>query len=224
MPADFPDLLTELEGWLFLHAPAIHAQLKSGATDADLGSLERQLGRKLPDAFHMLYQRHAYWGQAFGLDHVPLGHVAFEWQTWRELEQQWREEHWGLDEEHVSHPAGAIQTEYATPGWIGFLKDWGGNSVGIDLNPGPQGVVEQVITFGRDEDHKYVLADSLEGFVELYVERLRTGQVRVEQLSGYAEPAWSIQLTDESGFSTDMYQTLPDFYPGFGAAPARRSR
>lgn len=223
MPADFPALLTELEGWLFLHAPAIHAQLKPGATDADLSSLERQLGLKLPEAFHMLYQRHAYWGQAFGLDHVPLGHVAAEWQTWREIEQQWRERQWGLNEEHVSHPAGAIRAEYATPGWVGFLKDWGGNSVGIDLNPGPQGMAGQVITFGRDEDHKSVLADSLEAFVELYVARLGAGRVRIEQLSGYAEPTWSLQLTDEAGFSADWCRTLTDFYPGFGPAPARRS-
>ena len=81
----------------------------------------------------------------------------------------------------------------------------------------------QVITFGRDEDHKYVLADSLDAFVEFYVARLRSGQVRLEQLSGYAEPTWSLQLTDEVGFSADGYRTLPDFYPGFGAAPARRS-
>ncbi|WP_264775651.1 SMI1/KNR4 family protein [Deinococcus aetherius] len=219
MSTDLPATLARLETWLSAHAPAIHAQLTPGVTGAELDALEAHTGLKLPEAYRILYKTHGSWGGTFGLGHMPLGSVLSSWNTWRDLEPDSQE-----TEGHVSHPPGAIKPQYINLGWIPLLEDRGGNEVGVDLKPGPTGKVGQIITYGRDEEHKYVLAPGLEAFLTEYVARLESGRVRVVQLEGFSKPTWDIQLTDSTGHSANTYSPLTDFYPGFGAAPARRSR
>ncbi|MDL2343170.1 SMI1/KNR4 family protein [Deinococcus sp. MIMF12] len=217
MDSDLLSTLAQLEAWLAAHAPAIHAGLTPGATDTDLDALEAHIGRQLPQAYRTLYRTHADWGHALGLSFLPLGRVQGEWERWR-----------GLDESqetagHTSHPPGAIKTQYTNPGWIAFLKDWGGNSVGVDLDPGPSGEAGQVITFGRDENGKYVLADSLDAFLREYVTRLEAGRVHLHQHEPGEPGTLRLYLLDVDGQGSEFYRQLSDLYPGFGAAPARRS-
>lgn len=188
-------------------------------TDAELDTLETHIGLRLPGAYRILYKTHGDWGGTFGLRHMPLESVLSGWNTWRDLEADSQE-----TEGHVSYPPGAIKAQDINLGWIPFLEDKGGNEVGVDLNPAPAGKVGQVITYGRDEEHKDVLAPSLEAFLTEYVARLEAGRVRVVLLEGFSKPTWDIQLTDVTGYSANGYQHLEDFSPGFGAAPARRSR
>lgn len=216
MTADLTPIFERLENWLAAHAPRIHAELEEGASDADLDALEVATGHKLPAAYRALYRRHLYWGQTFPLDHVPLGHVLREWQVWQQLEAEFQEM-----QGHTSHPAGAITPQYINLGWIPFLKDWGGNSVGIDLAPGPGGVSGQVITFGRDERDKYVLADSLQAFLTEYVARLEAGRVSVQQPELSSKDSEQLALHDAKGRAVDAHSTLADLFPGFGASPRR---
>lgn len=231
MSADLPTVLARLEAWLAEHARAIHATLRPGATETELDRLETATGLKLPQAFRTLYRWHdgQDWsvGGAFDLDFRRLEHVAAEWRMWAEIggDPEWNDLNEEMASVAVSHPAGAIQAAYTTPGWLGFLADGGGNSVGLDFNPGPAGTSGQVINFGRDEEHKYVLADSLDDFLREYLRRLESGQVTVRALPGYSGEMWSIQLHDASGqgYGTNWGNSA-DLYPGFGASPARRSR
>lgn len=217
MADDLVPIFERLEGWLAVHAPGIYAELEAGASDADLDALEVATGRTLPPAFRALYRRHAYWSYTFALDHVPLGHVLHEWLVWKELEAEFQEM-----QGHASHPAGAITPQYINLGWIPFLKDWGGNSVGIDLAPGPGGVSGQVITFGRDENAKYVLASSLEDFLQEYLRRLETGRVTSSLSDEPPGQAEHLALHDAGGGPVDTYRTLADLFPGFGASPWER--
>ena len=214
MTPDLAPLFERLEGWLAGHAPGIYAELEEGASDADLNALEVATGQTLPAAYRALYCRHLYWGQTFPLDHVPLGHVLHEWLVWQELEAEFQE-----TQGHASHPAGAITPQYINLGWIPFLKDWGGNSVGVDLAPGPGGVRGQVITFGRDERDKYVLAGSLEAFLTEYLVRLEAGRVTVRRPEFFPEESERLALHDRGGAGVDAYRTLADLFPGFGASP-----
>lgn len=209
-------MFERLEHWLAAHAPRIHAELDAGASDADLDVLEVATGHRLPAAYRALYRRHQDWGRTFPLDHVPLGHVLHEWLVWQQLEAEFQEM-----QGHTSHPAGAITPQYINLGWIPFLKDWGGNSVGIDLAPGPGGVSGQVITFGRDERDKYVLASSLEAFLTEYVARLEAGRVTSSLSDEPPGQAEHLALHDANGEPVDTYRTLADLFPGFGASPRR---
>jgi cell wall assembly regulator SMI1 len=105
-----------------------------------------------------------------------LGH----WRFWSEMvEASERGEDYGmLDEfshESTSFPDGAIQRLHACRGWIPLVEMNDSNHIGIYLDPGPCGVVGQVINFGRDQEQKYVLARSWAHFLEDVADELERG-------------------------------------------------
>ena len=217
MSSELTTLFERLESWLAAHAPQIYTGLTPGTSEDDLHDLETLIGRKLPADYRALYRRHDDWGRALRLSHCSLMEVRQEWLVWQELEPEFGAE----TEGHVSHPPGAITPRYINLGWIPFLKDWGGNSVGVDLAPGPGGVSGQVITFGRDENAKYVLASSLEDFLQEYLRRLETGRVTSSLSDEPPGQAEHLALHDAGGGPVDTYRTLADLFPGFGASPRR---
>ncbi|MEF2276784.1 SMI1/KNR4 family protein [Deinococcus sp. YIM 134068] len=223
MKDDLPTILARLDAWLAAHVPAIHATLRPGASDAELDALASRTGLELPEGFRTLYRWHdgqerAGTGFALGLEFLPLEGVGREWEMWRKIGETSPE----LNDEtpSTSRPPGAIWDAYTTPGWLGFLADGSGNSVGLDFNPGPAGMVGQVITFGSDEETKYVLADTLHGFLAQYLERLESGDATVKRLEGFDPERWSVEL-HEGGFSRGGTAGL---YPGFGPGWERRRR
>lgn len=222
MTADLSAILARLETWLAEHTPDIHAELTPGVADAELDALEAHIGLKVPETYRLLYRVHGYWGGAFGLGHLTLDGAQFNWNVCRGLEPKYQEV-----DGHISHPPGAIKTQYINLGWVPLLEDGGGNFVSIDLDPGPSGRIGQVITFGRDENDKYVLAESLEAFLNEYVSRLEAGRatITMEPLDDLEISEWPLLLHDADGDHQEgQIRMLADVYPGFGAAPARRSR
>jgi cell wall assembly regulator SMI1 len=82
-----------------------------------------------------------------------------EWQSLAQLRARVGDEELeALARPCLSKPPGTIREQYSLPGWIPLWKEpHEANYVGVDLDPGPNGVVGQVIGFGRDEDEKRVL-------------------------------------------------------------------
>ncbi|CDK28491.1 unnamed protein product [Kuraishia capsulata CBS 1993] len=64
-----------------------------------------------------------------------------------------------------SVPPGYVRADYSNPDWIPLITDYAGNHVGVDLAPGPEGTVGQVILFGREFDVKYVVAPTWGDFL-----------------------------------------------------------
>ncbi len=56
--------------------------------------------------------------------------------------------------------------------WVPVFTDYGGNYIGIDLDPAILGVKGQIINFGRDEENMYVYANNLEGFFDLILNEI----------------------------------------------------
>jgi cell wall assembly regulator SMI1 len=77
--------------------------------------------------------------------------------------------------ESTSSPEGAIRRLHASRDWIPLVEMNDSNHIGIDLDPGPCGVVGQVINFGRDQEQKYVLARSWAHFLEDVADELEAG-------------------------------------------------
>ncbi|WP_261664963.1 SMI1/KNR4 family protein [Deinococcus sp. Marseille-Q6407] len=223
LPADAPlsAVLDRIDAWYAEHAPAIHATLRPGASDAELDALEARLGHKLPPEFRALYRWHdgQNWavGGFFGLDWMPLTEVEGRWGTWDDIARE--DSDMNVSIFTVSHPTGAIREQYASALWVPFLHDGGGNHVSVDLGPDVVGTYGQVITTGRDETHRYLLASSLEGFLREYLRRLETGQVSAQKLSGYDHDMWNVTLTNAAGQAHDGYSQLGNLFPGFEAAP-----
>jgi len=72
----------------------------------------------------------------------------------------------------TSHPANAIKKKYFHIKWLPILSDFGGNYIGLDLDPDKKGVKGQVIVFGRDEEDMFVIANSWSEFLDFTIEQI----------------------------------------------------
>ncbi|WP_135230311.1 SMI1/KNR4 family protein [Deinococcus fonticola] len=223
-PKDLAEVLRRLDAWYARYVPAVHATLRPGVRDAELDAFEKRSGLTLPADFRALYRWHdgQNWsvGGVLGLAFMPLNEVEHDWKGWKDI----AEENASMNVEiyTVSHPTGAIREQYASPGWIPFLSDGGGNFVGVDLWPDVTGQVGQVMTSGRDEEHRFVLAPDVSTFLRTYLQRLEEARLELKKLGGYEGDMWSVELKGENGMALDGYQLLAELYPGFGHSPRNR--
>lgn len=65
------------------------------------------------------------------------------------------------------------------PRWIPLTADGSSNHIGLDFDPWPGGRVGQIIIYGRDEDVKVVLAESLGKFLEWVAGLLESGNFQL---------------------------------------------
>jgi cell wall assembly regulator SMI1 len=97
-------------------------------------------------------------GLFFGLTLLPLEDVLDEWRLWREVDE---DANTGANprllEAMRSLPDQWVRHEYSCRGWLPLATDRAGNYLGVDVDPGKNGVAGQVIVFGRDFDTKVVL-------------------------------------------------------------------
>lgn len=180
--------LETLEAWLGTHLPEVAADLQPGAGEEALQRLATALGTALPDDFQQLYRWHD--GQAmavntgpwYGLTFLPLARVQGECALWRQtLQEMGPETLADLDSGMQSTPPGHVRKQYGNPLWIPFAYDWGGNYLGIDLDPDTLGTPGQVISFGRDEERKIAVAPSLSAFVGWLVAELAGDNFHIQE-------------------------------------------
>lgn len=180
---DIAPVLARLDAWYAAHLPPDQYQFNPPATEMQLDAFERLVGIKLPQAFHQLYRWHDgeesdRWGHIYGIPLLPLQEAGSQWTAWNGVLSEI-----GGDRYKVSGggwPEGAVDPAYINPRWIPLTHDGSGNHIGLDFDPWPRGRVGQVILFGRDEDTKVVLAESLCKFFEWVVELLESGNFRLE--------------------------------------------
>jgi len=191
----------ELESWLKTHLPRVVKALRPPATEAQLNHLQATVGTTLPEDFRNLYRWHdgqteeVFAGPWPGLRMMPLTVVEKQWTFWDHvLDGETDEGREMYDEPIVSVQLGVIKEKYINRGWIPFADGGGGNFLGIDLDPGPNGRHGQVINFGRDQDLKRVVAPSISAFTEWVLTLLRSGNYFIETMKdgdidfGLAEP------------------------------------
>jgi uncharacterized protein (TIGR02996 family) len=167
-----------LENWCRQHHPRLLETLNPGATVGDIATFEEMIGQPLPADVRESFAIHngeteRGGGFVMGLHLHPAQLVIESWESWRDFEGYNEEFRDGMK----SWPAGAIQLDYANPGWLPLTRDAGGNHMGVDLAPGPAGKVGQVILFGRDEDRKCVLASGWAEFLADFAMFLESGAV-----------------------------------------------
>lgn len=199
-PKDIPQLWKAFIAWLAQASPEQYAKLNPPASFKDIEDFARETGYALPENVSKLYRLNnggetaGIGNSILGLEFLPVNEVIEEWKSWRSVEQgAW------LDGEEPTYPQDAIKNTYANPKWIPLLRDGGGNNIGIDLDPGVNGRVGQVINFGRDERSKFVIADNLEEFLSFLLLQFADGNVGValdEDFSWYLGEG-SSHLTDQ---------------------------
>ena len=180
---DIAPVLARLDAWYAAHLPQGRYRFNPPATDAQMDAFERLIGLKLPQAYRQLYRWHDgenddRWGHIYGLPLLPLRDAASQWKAWIDVLADF-----GGDRYEIAGgawPAGAVDPAYINPRWIPLTHDGSGNHIGLDFDPGSRGRVGQVLLFGRDEDVKAVLAESLGNFLEWIADLLESGNFRLE--------------------------------------------
>jgi cell wall assembly regulator SMI1 len=179
---DIGPALARLQAWYAASLAPDRYAFNAPATDAQLDAFEHLVGAELPRSYRQLYRWHDgesadRWGHIYGLPLLPLKEAATQWQAWRNIVADIGGNPYAL--RGASWPEGAVDPAYSNPGWIPLTHDGSGNHIGLDLAPWPGGRVGQVILFGRDEDVKAVLADSLGTFLRWIADLLEAGNFRL---------------------------------------------
>ena len=179
---DIEPVLQRLDAWYAKHLSADRYQLNPPATDASLDAFERLIGIALPRAYRQLYRWHDgeeddRFGHIYGLPILPLDDAGKQWKAWIDVLAEFKGDRYKIPGR--GWPQGAVDPSYINPRWIPLTHDGSGNHIGLDFDPWPGGRVGQVIPFGRDEDVKVVLAESLGKFLEWIADLLESGNFRL---------------------------------------------
>ncbi|CAL9635785.1 hypothetical protein SUDANB15_06183 [Streptomyces sp. enrichment culture] len=142
-----------------------------GATEEEIAAAEARLGVPLPAELRALYQvvrgRYEDWDDyrepydTIGCELLPLGKVYVADAASRRV--PWR---FAAMTAVETGPEDAVQGLVGSPGWIVFGDNGGGDRIAVDLTPGPEGHVGQVIIIGHEGNiGAGLVADSLTDMV-----------------------------------------------------------
>lgn len=114
---------------------------------------------------------------------------------------------WGRKDALPTMPAATpddvVQPAYATPHWIVFADDGGGNAYAVDLAPGPKGAIGQIVQFDHEQNQPPGLAaTSLTAFLR--------GEVEIPDAWGPAADAGSVLVHNDSDRLPDERRFTPE--------------
>lgn len=180
---DIAPVLARLDAWYAANLAADKYVFNPPATDEQIDAFERLVGWKMPHSYRQLYRWHNgenddRWGHIYGLPLLPLEQAAADWKTWTRTLAEFGGNRYAIP--GGAWPEGAVDPAYTNPAWIPLTNDGSSGHVGLDLDPWPGGRVGQVILFGRDEDVKVVLAESLGQFLGWVAGLLESGNFRLK--------------------------------------------
>lgn len=171
------DAWGRIERWLKAHAPAILADMRPGASPAEIRATEEQLGCTFPEPVREWFATHdgtascallEYW------DLYSLAEVVAAWKTMKALYDD------GTFAEFESDPIGPIRTEWWHPAWVPLTGEPGGNHLCLDLAPADGGSVGQVISWVHDDSVREVVAPTFGAWFEQLADGLEAGAYKVD--------------------------------------------
>ncbi|KAG5519285.1 hypothetical protein PMAC_001910 [Pneumocystis sp. 'macacae'] len=198
-PPPVSDSWRRIDRWAQIHYPELYDQLSYGATVADVDELEHELECHLPRDVRESFFIHdgqerggKPTGIVFGVTLLDCEELLEEYSLWKKVATCLTKiktsnpfsRNNRLLKRQGSCPEGAVRSVYAHPGWIPLGKDFEGNNIAIDLAPGPIGRWGQVILFGRDQDIKYVVAQSWASFLAMLADDLEEGDWTIDDTTG----------------------------------------
>lgn len=167
----------EYTEWLRAKLPQYHQLLNTAARIEEIEELESKLNVSLPHDLKELYlinngdqkltNTSVVLGSFLGFEFLSLKRIEILVKEWSEVSV---DNHYGS-----SFPEGAIKIEYTNRKWIPLFADNAGNYIGLDFDPDNNGHLGQVINFGRDEHHKFVIAKNLTEFLQFITGRVKSG-------------------------------------------------
>ncbi len=179
---DIAPVLARLDAWYADHLDPQKYVFNPPASDAQLDAFERLVGLAMPQSWRQLYKWHDgenddRFGHFYGIPLLPLKQAGTEWRNWKATLAEFGGNRYVVP--GAAWPKDAVDPAYTNPRWIPLTADGSGNHIGLDFDPWPGGRIGQVILFGRDEDVKVVLAESLGRFLAWVAELLESGNFRL---------------------------------------------
>lgn len=180
---DIAPVLARLDAWYGANLASDKYVFNPPATDPQIDAFEHMVELRLPRSYRQLYKWHDgengdRWGHIYGLPLLSLKQAMTNWEGWNSTLAELGGNRYAV--KGASWPDGAVDPAYFNPGWIPLTSDGSGGHIGLDFDPWPGGRVGQVIIYGRDEDVKVVLAESLGQFLIWIAQLLESGNVRLE--------------------------------------------
>ena len=126
--------------------------------EGKLKKIERIEGYELPEYFKQFYKEHNG-GMVGNIEFLMLDEIINEINIISEEENI-------INENLEVEPKGSIKKVEYGEKRVPFITDYSGNFVGIDFDPGVNGVIGQVINYGGDEEKMYVFANTFKDFIE----------------------------------------------------------
>jgi len=141
-----------------------------GATDEEIAAAEERLGVVLPEELKALYRvvraRWADGGWDRVVDVVGCELLPLDGLFVADAESRPCPWEFAAMEAVITRPDDAVQGLVGSPGWIAFGDNGGGDTLALDLTPGPRGHVGQVILLSHEDCvGASLLADSLTDLV-----------------------------------------------------------
>jgi cell wall assembly regulator SMI1 len=184
-PACVEGAWKRLETWYREHCPDILDGMGPGATPEEVRAVEQTIGRSLPEELRQSFaiRNGVHEGCLSNLDFLTLEQVLNAWNFWdeycrldafRNLSREWC----------TSIPRNAIRLDLYDRDWVPLVSGPVMNHLGIDLDPGTEGLPGQVINFGYEQDRKAVLAWTWGWFLTDLAEELERGNFQFHERSG----------------------------------------
>ncbi|MFK8186566.1 MAG: SMI1/KNR4 family protein [Phormidesmis sp.] len=128
---------------------------------------EQKAKYPLPEEIKSIYRMNDGAPAAFGdLELLPIESVIKEWQNWKMMFDDWTLEELQNGGKTVH---GKTLAMYCNPFWIPLIDNISGNYFAVDLMPGKNGQVGQIIAFGADEYEIHCIADNLNHLLEMTI-------------------------------------------------------
>jgi len=135
-----------------------------GADEAEIAAAEAALGLAFPADLrtYLALANGEGWNSDGLIGDWQLLELAFiikEAQRMRALVEH------GTFDDNSNEPTPAIKGLWWNPRWIPIVTSGSGHFVCVDLDPGPQGTLGQVILFLHDEEARYLVAHNLHAWL-----------------------------------------------------------
>jgi cell wall assembly regulator SMI1 len=173
-----------IEAWLAANAPAIAAALNPPASVPELADTEQLLGVQFPEDVRAAYFRHN--GQISnspwmmdGWEWLSLQRIRDEWKVWKELLD-------GGDFSGIESDADGlvVRKDWWNPAWIPLTYSGCGDHHCLDLAPGPEGTLGQIIEIWHDEGSRPVVARSFREWLTSFADALENNDLVLSEEYG----------------------------------------
>ena len=168
-----------IEAWLEENAPETLADLRPGASEADVRKAEKALSVRLPEDMAASYAVHdgARGGSAplFG-DYTLLSLEAAvkEWKTLKKLARG------GVFEFMTGKPAPRVKPDWWNPRWIPVASNSSGDFLCADLDPARPGKAGQIVSFLRADAARELVAKDFKSWLSGFAKDLESGGYKVK--------------------------------------------